>query len=251
MRYTFTTKMPCTNFGAWFFLYNDDIWYNSYIIKLKKQLTPIDKENDIMDNKCYNPNNEFSINHINNLFDNTNKDGILKINGWYYDDHDESDKIYVCKMDWNEKDRDDFIKFFSDYIKRIDYTSDLVKTIKKINDYYGFEENERADVPKLLHGKNYKFWSTYLEPFKGDFSKDKYGNPIYDESYLKEVKKESKKRLGENDFSYNVIIRSVRLSKLKELNAPSIIIEANIKEVIEALILYKHCKSLTVEKKDN
>lgn len=67
---------------------------------------------------------------------------------------------------------------------------------------------------------------------------------IYDE-YCEDVYKQAKERLGDNEFTYDVLIHSMRYYRLLQLGAPKVVIDNEQRILVETIIFFNYCLGIT------
>ncbi len=71
--------------------------------------------------------------YIELMFEKTGKDNTLLIPGFYYDENDESDKVYRCKMDWNKAKLEDVLNKYNDIYNDLKEVADKHRETKNID----------------------------------------------------------------------------------------------------------------------
>ena len=189
--------------------------------------------------------------YVTYLYSETDRNKMLCLPGWGGTKETEY-TLYSCEMSWNKKD---VKSIASTCQKHIDNIIACANKLKSTSD-----ENNPKDV---LKGELYEFWNKNLHRFKENvdigFFEDEcsidgkvfFGEElsqeeqaIYDK-YCNDIYKQARKRLGNNDFAYDVLIRSMRYCKLLQLGAPKMIVDNEKRILIEALVFFYHCLSLT------
>ena len=158
---------------------------------------------------------------IVSMFALTDESGLLLIPAWPYDDDAPEDqgRFYRCKMDWNEADRDDALRFFET----------CCETMRELAPKY---DSIRVSGVEALPEALKTFWNTYLRDFSSD-------DPDA-------VCAESEARVGKSPAAYDVILRARRLCRLMSLKAPEIIIRSEANLFAQALVIHEYCKEMEI-----
>ena len=148
---------------------------------------------------------------ILSMFALTDESGLLVIPAWPYDDDAPEDqrRFYRCKMDWNEADRDDALRFFET----------CCETMRELAPQY---DSIRASGAEALPEAQKAF-----------------DNPDA-------VCAESEARVGKSPAAYDVILRARRLCRLMALEAPEIIIRSEANLFAQALVIHRYCKEMEI-----
>ena len=219
------------------------------------------------------------LDYISFMFDKTDENGILYIEGWVYDGDDESEKSYRCRMDWNLQD---YHRVSTEY-------ENLAGRLKKIAEVLDLLSDNPEENKKLFEDDElFEVWHTYVR----DFETEKFDADVIDEisdrldtirdvrqaskrvadgedvgqmeitllkdyidvtvsgeerkmydDYLNAIYADCERRVGDNICAYDVVIRAQRLCRLFSLNASKIVIDNEARYLAAAMVIHKFAKS--------
>jgi hypothetical protein len=193
--------------------------------------------------RIYRPETEpFSFNDWIKLLFEESKDGdTVEISVFLNVD---SNDFYRCQLDWDAKKYDALLKKFSTHFKNLETIAPLYEELEK-----------ETQSPKQILGNEElaDFWNKYVRPFdSGDFDAERIfqivnhidlGEELSQEEkddydiYLKIIRAEAEKRVGNPFCSYELVIRSKRLCRLMSLKAPKIIISNEAFELATIMVV--------------
>ena len=229
----------------------------------------------------YTPSDEyptfFGSEAIINMFEHTDKSGILFIPEWPYDSNYDEEAFYKCKMNWSKADAEkavadyntlyDAIKAVSEKLgelqsdSNVNYLSPELQSVW--NTYIRDFETDSIDLDLItdisdrletialidsishkvnkgekLSAEDSSYYSEYKETSVSESEK-----ALYNE-YRDAIQNDAKRRLGDSVAAYDVIIRAKRLCKLLSLNAPAIIVKNEASLLAQAMVIHNYCVSM-------
>jgi len=186
--------------------------------------------------------------YVDHLYSETDENGMLCIPSWNEGD-DEDYTLYSCEMTWKKSDVPGIADKCSNHLKTIEDCAGLAKASPDMKDCPDADYQE--------------FWNTYLLRFEDSTDIGNIEDPDSIEGklflgkkltseeqqkydlYCENLYRQAEERLGKNNFSYAVLIRSMRYFRLLTLNAPKAVTDNEKRILIEALVFFSFCKSLT------
>ena len=223
---------------------------------------------------------------IRNMFSSTDRYGTLVISEWPYgDDINESDRYYVCRMNWNQEDCENVISEFNE----------LYRNLQAIADNFGDLGDSYYDNVPVLGEDLAEVWNTYVRNFdpsgfnkeyiqditarrdivnmakktearmerSEEISEDEMSlyeacrdEVVFDNElemladYKAAIVADSVERIGESFAAYDVIIRAMRVCRLMSLEAPKCITDFEAGLLAQAMVIHKFAKEVTVADKE-
>lgn len=217
---------------------------------------------------------------IISMFAHTDKNGILYIPEWPYDNSlVEKRRFYKCTMNWDELDLDDALRHYES----------VIKALKNIAEKW--ESIGSDDEAATLSANHQNVWNTYIRDFEtGDIDTElitdisdrmeaiaminsteemissgievsevemsfynEYKDTAVSEEeealynrYKEAVNADVERRVGGNIAAYDVVIRAKRFYMLQALGAPQFIADNEANLLAQAMVIHTYCKEMTV-----
>lgn len=197
---------------------------------------------------------------ITKMFEMTDKDSLLCIPAWPYDnDEDQAGAYYTLRMNWTREDAEALIY---EHARIVNVLSELAEKWK--NNALGFTAEENQI---LLSDELFTVWNTYihsLSPDDMDFmrfydiAEKVEENPgevtvspeelRYYHEYIDRVYEEARHRLSGHFAQYDQIIRAQRLHKLMAQDAPQILIDNESRILAQTMAVGRFAEQMKLKK---
>jgi len=217
--------------------------------------------------------------YIQTMFENTDKNGVLYIPGWYY--LNEPEYSLRCKIKWNERDLENIIFEFDGLVRQIEKIASIYRKaseydLRNIKDlvcerdlyavwftyfqpfvYEKVKQNKIEDIAdkietiKTIKNLEHKMWSdeqiesyekSLYEEYK-DLKVSKEETEIYTD-YCRAFYDDCEQRVGSNVGASDLILRARRLCKLIEAEVPESLINHEACMLAAALVIHTYASSM-------